>query len=143
MSTNLIAKMKSRKNKTELEGMQRANLRDCASMVKYFAWLEEALKNPDHTVTEYDAARKCEEFKSQGSDITICPAFPTMMAFGPNSASMHYFPEQETALRLTNGTMLLDSGFHYKDGTTDISRTLWLGDEPPNEFQRKVYSKSL
>ena len=44
--------------------MQRANLRDCASMVKYFAWLEEALKDPDHTVTEYDAARKCEEFKS-------------------------------------------------------------------------------
>ena len=61
---NLIASLKRKKNVTEREGMRQANLRDCASMVRYFAWLEESMQDPNHTITEYVAAEKCEEFKS-------------------------------------------------------------------------------
>ena len=123
--------------------MRKSNLRDCASMIRFFAWLEESLQDPNHTVTEYVAAEKCEEFKSQGSDLAIRPAFGTMMAFGLNSSCMHYFPDKDTALRLENGTLLLDSGFHYRNGTTDISRTLWLGNKEPSEFTKEVYTRSL
>ena len=140
---NRIASLKRKKNVTEREGMRQANLRDCASMIRYFAWLEESMQDPNHTITEYVAAEKCEEFKSQGSDLAIRPAFGTMMAFGSNSSCMHYFPDEDTALRMDNGTLLLDSGFHYHDGTTDISRTLWLGDKEPSQFTKEVYTRSL
>jgi len=46
--------------------MRRCNIKDCAAIVKYFAYLEEELKNPNHTLDEYSGARKVEEFRTQG-----------------------------------------------------------------------------
>ena len=73
-----------------------------------------------------------------------------MMAYGPNSSCMHYFPEDDNnavlkfgpGRELIQGPLLIDSGFHYRDGTTDISRTLWLG-ENPSYFLKEVYTRSL
>ena len=71
--------------------MLQANIRDCAALVKYFAWLEDEMKKPDHSIDEFTAAQKLQEIK-KSSDMFLGLSFPTMSSFGPSSSSPHYFP---------------------------------------------------
>ena len=102
--------------------------------MKYFAFLEENLQNPDHGLTEFTGARKVEEFRTH-NDLFINPSFDTISSIGANGAIIHYKPDEDTALPLNNNEIyLLDSGGQYYDGTTDITRTGHFGGTPPTAF---------
>jgi len=78
--------------------------------MKYFAFLEQELKNPNHTLDEFSGARKVEEIRTQG-ELYVGPSFDTISSIGSNGAIIHYKPKKETAKRLNNDEIyLLDSG---------------------------------
>lgn len=103
--------IKAVKNSTEMEGMRKVNIKNCASLIQYFAWMEDHLKkNPDSDMTEYTAAKKLEEFRKT-RDLYMGPSFDTISSMGPNGAVIHYKPEKTTALKMNNKEIyLLDSG---------------------------------
>ena len=103
--------------------------------MKYFAYLEKELQNPDHTLTEFTGAAHLDHLRTFG-DLHKGPSFQTISSIGPNGAIIHYEPEEATALKLNNNEIyLLDSGGQYLDGTTDITRTTHFGgDKPPTDF---------
>lgn len=132
--SGVIEDLKALKTETERDGMRRANIKDCAAIMKYFAFLQKELKNPDHTLDEYTGARKVEEIRTHG-ELYQGPSFDTISSMGPNGAVIHYKPVKETALRLNNNEIyLLDSGGQYLEGTTDITRTAHFGGNPPTAF---------
>jgi Xaa-Pro aminopeptidase len=124
--------------------MRTCHIRDCAAVIKYFAWLENELKsNPDTVITEYDGARKVDYFRTEG-DYFKGPSFDTISSTGPNGAVIHYKPAKDTALRLNlNEVYLLDNGGQYLDGTTDITRTVHFGGTEPTAFQKEMYTRVL
>ena len=90
--------------------MRDCNVKDCAAIMKYFAFLEEELRKPDHGLDEYSGARKVEEYRTFG-DLYKGPSFDTISSIGPNGAVIHYKPKQESAQKLNNDEIyLLDSG---------------------------------
>jgi len=115
--------------------MKACNVRDCAAIMKYFAYLEKELKKPDHTVDEYTGQVYLGELRTKG-DLHQGPSFDSISSIGANGAIIHYKPEADTAIRLNNNEIyLLDSGGQYLDGTTDITRTTHFdGDKPPTDF---------
>lgn len=90
--SKLLQHMKAAKNKVQQEGMRQCNIRDCAAIMKYFAFLEEELKKPDHGIDEYTGARKVEEYRTHG-DLYKGPSFDTISSIGANGAVIHYKPE--------------------------------------------------
>jgi Xaa-Pro aminopeptidase len=72
------------------------------------------------------------------------PSFDTISSIGPNGAVIHYKPSQDTALKLNNKQIyLLDNGGQYLDGTTDITRTVYFGNDEPTAFQKEMYTRVL
>lgn len=121
--------------------MRNSNLRDSAAIVKYFGWLENELKSPNCTLTEYDGARKVDSLRGEG-DYFVGPSFDTISSIGPNGAVIHYKPSKDTALKLSNKEVyLLDNGGQYYDGTTDITRTVHFTE--PTAFQKEMYTRVL
>jgi len=126
-----------------MEGMRQCNIRDCAAIMKYFAFLEEELQNPEHGLDEFSGARKVEEYRTHG-ELYKGPSFSTISSIGPNGAVIHYEPTEESALKLNNDEIyLLDSGGQYLDGTTDITRTGHFGGKDPTDFQKEAYTRVL
>lgn len=131
---NEIALMKAKKNKVQMDGMRQANIRDSAAIMKYFAFLEEVLRNNDHNLTEYKAGLQLLEFRKQNQYFKGL-SFETISAIGPNGAIIHYHPSETDSKRLdTDQIYLLDSGGQYLDGTTDITRTTHFGGKDPTPF---------
>jgi Xaa-Pro aminopeptidase len=127
----VIEHVKAVKNSVEMDGMRKANVKNCASLIQYFAWMEDYLKkNPDQKdMTEYTAAKKLEEFRKT-RELYVGPSFDTISSIGPNGAVIHYKPKKDTALAMNAHELyLLDSGVQYLDGTTDITRTVYFGGE--------------
>ena len=140
---NLIPLLKCQKNEVQQEGMRQCNIRDCAAIMKYFAFLEEELKKPGHGLNEFNGARKVEEYRTFG-DLYKGPSFDTISSIGANGAVIHYKPNLDDAKALNNDEIyLLDSGGQYLDGTTDITRTAHFGGKEPTAFQREAYTRVL
>ncbi|WP_099203513.1 aminopeptidase P family protein [Miniphocaeibacter massiliensis] len=130
--------MKSIKNDIEIENQRNAYVKDCVALVKFFNWLEENV--PNEEITELDAADKLLEFRKQG-DLFIEASFGTISAYGENAALPHYSPNKGNPVVLKNrGLYLLDSGGHYLDGTTDITRTVALGELTEDEKYHYTYT---
>ena len=120
-----IARMKSKKNETELAGMRAAHVRDGVAMVRFLAWLEEAV--PGGQVSELSAAAKLEAIRAQGEHFRGL-SFPTIAGYAAHGAIIHYSVDAGSNVSLrSKGLFLLDSGAQYLDGTTDITRTILLG----------------
>ena len=118
---------KARKNAAELDGMRAAHLRDGVAMVQLLAWLD--AQEPAN-LTEIDVVEKLEALRREAGITDI--SFDTICGAGPNGAIVHYRVTRATNRRLAAGEVLLiDSGGQYPDGTTDITRTLPLGDPLP------------
>lgn len=131
---NTIKDTKCAKNAAEMAGMYACNIRDCAAIMKYFAFLEEELRKPDHSLDEFSGARILDELRTHG-DLHQGPSFDTISSIGANGAVIHYKPEEGTSLKLNNNEIyLLDSGGQYLDGTTDITRTTHFGGSEPTAF---------
>ncbi len=114
--------------------VDQAHKKDGAALVSV---LKELLDGDrDHrTLTESGLAAKVDESRS-GFDLYVSPSFQTIVGFGPNGAIIHYHPSPETDRELgENELVLIDSGGQYLDGTTDVTRTVWVGSQiPPKEI---------
>ncbi|MDD2246640.1 MAG: aminopeptidase P family protein [Proteiniphilum sp.] len=118
--------MKSVKNETELKGFRNAMVKDGVALVKFYMWLEKAV--PTGEVAETDIEKKLREYRSL-QDLFVGESFGTIAGYGTNGAIIHYHASPETCLKLQpKGLLLIDSGAQYKDGTTDITRTVALGE---------------
>ena len=134
-----IYERKARKNTAELQGTRRAHVRDGASMVRFLRWLSE--ESPSGNVTELSAAARLEEIRATGEDYRG-PSFHTISAFGPNAAIVHYNATEQSNTTLSNGLYLIDSGGQYLDGTTDITRTVLIGNKV-SARQRRIFTLVL
>ncbi|NXJ50575.1 XPP1 aminopeptidase, partial [Spizaetus tyrannus] len=131
---------KAVKNASETEGMRRAHIKDAVALCELFNWLEKEVV-PKGTVTEIIAADKAEEFRSQQKDFVEL-SFATISSTGPNGAIIHYKPVPETNRTLSvNEIYLLDSGAQYKDGTTDVTRTMHFG--TPSAYEKECFTYVL
>lgn len=130
---------KSRKNATELAGTAEAHRRDGAAVTRFLHWLDTEAQSG--SMTEIDAALKLLDFR------TVDPAmkdmsFETISGAGPNGALPHYRVSSASNRPLERGSLyLVDSGGQYPDGTTDITRTVAIGE--PSADMRRHYTLVL
>jgi Xaa-Pro aminopeptidase len=125
-----ITAMKAVKNAAEIEGARAAHRRDGAAVSRFLAFL--AAEAPGGELTEIDAAERLEAFRVETGQLQDV-SFPTIAGTGPNGAVVHYRPTRRTNRRIAPGDLLLiDSGGQYRDGTTDVTRTVAVG-EPTAE----------
>lgn len=117
---------RARKNQVEIEGARRAHRRDGAALSRFLRWFDES--GQTGAVTEIDAAMKLEAFREETGELMDL-SFNSISSAGPNGAINHYRPDVATNRRLERGGLfLIDSGGQYRDGTTDVTRTLAIGD---------------
>lgn len=138
-SDSPVAKMKAVKNEVEIEGFERAMLSEGAAMVNLLYWLKPAVEQGG--VHELDVDRMLTEFRSE-DHLFRGLSFATIAAYGENAAIVHYEPnEKDNALLEPKGFLLLDCGGQYDCGTTDITRTIALGDL--TKEQKEDYTRVL
>lgn len=134
-----IVSMKAVKNKVEQEGFRAAMLRDGVAVVKFLAWLKSAVEAGGQTEISLDeclTALRAEQPKFKGI------SFDTIVGYEAHGAIVHYEATPETDIPVEpHGLVLIDSGAQYLDGTTDITRTIALGEL--TEEQRRVYTLVL
>lgn len=125
VSPSPVLKMQSVKNATELAGERIAMRKDAVALTRFFYWLEnEALKTPQ---TEITLAAQLGQFRAMGENYTD-DSFCTIAGWKGNGAIVHYHATPEECAKIEgDGVLLLDSGGQYLDGTTDITRTVWVG----------------
>ena len=123
---------KARKTDVEIEGSRQAHLRDGAAMVRFLAWLDETA--PSGGLTEIDVVTRLEGFRRDTNALQDI-SFETISGAGPNGAIVHYRVDENTNRAVNAGELLLvDSGGQYLDGTTDITRTMAIGDVGADEM---------
>lgn len=127
------------KNPAEQEGFRRAMVNDGVAMVKFLRWLEENV--PSGKITELDAEAKLNALRQEHPEFRGF-SFAPIMGYAANGAIVHReaSPEDNSTL-LPKGLLLCDSGAHYRSGTTDITRTIALGEVTAEE--RKAYTLVL
>ncbi len=135
---------KARKNATELAGARRAHIRDGAAIVRFLAWMDQV--GPSGTIDEIAAAEKLRAFRAEtaaadGAEL-VDLSFDTISGVGPNAALPHYRVSAKTARVIAPDTLyLVDSGAQYRDGTTDITRTIAIG--TPTAEMRDRFTRVL
>ncbi|MCB5409235.1 aminopeptidase P family protein [Pseudogemmobacter faecipullorum] len=129
---------KACKNPGEITHTREAHLRDGAAMAEFLCWLD---REAPGDLTEIAVVRALEEFR-RASNALFDISFDTICGAGPDGAIIHYRVTEETDRALQSGELLLvDSGAQYQDGTTDITRTIAIGD--PGEEARICYTAVL
>ncbi len=124
-SRNITTNMKAIKNEKEIENTKKAYIIDGISLVKFFNWLE--IGSTTGTLNEYVASKKLHELRADNESF-IEESFESIIGYKDNAAVVHYAPSSVGSKTIENeGLILIDSGAHYKEGTTDITRTLALG----------------
>jgi Xaa-Pro aminopeptidase len=132
---------KAKKNEVELAGSRAAHVRDAVAVVKFLTWLELEVVTRGQRPTECEAADKLDGLRSE-QDLFVSLSFPTISSAGPNGAIIHYRPLPETCARIdAEHVYLVDSGGQYRDGTTDITRTVHFG--TPTAWQRECFTRVL
>ena len=131
-ATDLCVLPKAKKNKTEQEGARAAHRRDGVAMSRFLCWLEAAA--PHGGLTEWSVAEKLQQFRKD-TGMLLDLSFDSIAGAGPNAAIPHYHVNPDNCLPLRiNEIFLIDSGGQYQDGTTDITRTVIVG-EPTDEMR--------
>ena len=127
-----IALLKAVKNVVEIEGARAAHRRDGAAVTRFLAWFDR--EAPRGKLTEIDIVEALESFRRE-SGLLKDVSFSTIAGAGPDGAIVHYRVTRKTNRRITPGDLvLIDSGGQYEDGTTDITRTVIVG-EPSAEMR--------
>ena len=131
-----IVVLKARKNAIELEGERIAMRQDAVALTRFFKWLEEEAFANGQTQTEWTLMEKLHEYRLMGENF-VEESFGTIAGYLGNGAIVHYSATADNcAVVKPEGMLLLDSGGQYLDGTTDITRTVWLGGEQPAQAKR-------
>ncbi|MCA1529085.1 aminopeptidase P family protein [Bradyrhizobium yuanmingense] len=127
-----VALLKAVKNATEIKGTKTAHLRDAVALARFLAWIDR--EAPSGKLTEIDAVEALETFRRDTGALRDV-SFPTISGTGPNGAIVHYRVTRKSNRRIAPGDLLLiDSGAQYEDGTTDVTRTMAVG-EPTDEMR--------
>ena len=123
---------KAIKNQAEIAGHQSAQARDGAAIARFLKWVE--AEAPSGKLDELNASDRLQAFREEGGMLRDL-SFDTISGSGPNGAIVHYKASPETNRPIAmNSLYLVDSGGQYEDGTTDITRTLVIG-EPTDEMR--------
>ncbi|WP_131196480.1 aminopeptidase P family protein [Lichenihabitans psoromatis] len=125
MVADPIALMKAAKTQAERQGSRDAHRRDAAAVVRFLAWFDR--EAPKGGLTEIDAVEALESFR-RDTGLLKDVSFPTIAGFGPHAAIPHYRVTTASNRSIGQGMFLIDSGAQYEDGTTDITRTVVVGD---------------
>jgi Xaa-Pro aminopeptidase len=132
--TDPVALMKSVKNETEVSGARAAHIRDGTAVVRFLSWFD--ARAASGTISEIDAVEALESFRREGGQLKDI-SFPTIAGAGPDGAIVHYRVTIGTNRMITPGELfLIDSGGQYEDATTDITRTVAVG-EPTAEMRAR------
>jgi Xaa-Pro aminopeptidase len=130
---------KARKNAVEIAGAKAAHARDGVAMVRFLAWLD--AEAPKGQLTEIDVVKALEGFRRDTNALRDI-SFETISGAGPNGAIVHYRVNDDTNRPVNPEELLLvDSGGQYIDGTTDITRTIVVGQ--PTDEHRACYTRVL
>lgn len=127
-----ITLLKAIKNHAEIVGSRSAHRRDGAAVTRFLAWLDR--EAPAGKLTEIDVVAALESFR-RDTGVLKDISFPTIAGAGPNGAIVHYRVTKASNRKIRkNELLLVDSGAQYEDGTTDITRTVIVG-EPSDEMR--------
>lgn len=138
-ATDPIEAPRARKNATEQAGARSAHIRDGAAVTRFLAWFAE--EAPKGGLDEIQAAEKLLAFRRETNQLKDI-SFPTISGAGANGAIVHYRVTHATNAPIEQNTLyLVDSGAQYRDGTTDITRTLLVGEPSPEH--RRAYTLVL
>ncbi len=130
---NPTTMMKAIKNETELERSRHFYLQDSVQVCRFIFWLKNAIKTEQ--ITEISAAKKMDELRSEIEGF-LDLSFETISAYNENAAMAHYAPDEASCSILQRkGFLLVDSGGQFEGGTTDVTRTIVLG-EVSDEMKR-------
>ena len=138
-STDPCSMPKACKNSAEKEGTRKAHLRDGAAMARFLCWFDGA--SASGKLTEISVAEKLEKFRDETGKLEDI-SFDTISGFGPNGALPHYRVSRESNRKIEGDSLyLIDSGGQYRDGTTDITRTIAVGE--PSADMHKAFTLVL
>lgn len=138
-NSNPTEYLKAVKNPVEVDNERLAHLRDGVAVTKFIHWVKKEVGKT--RITECSAADKIEEFRKQQENY-LQPSFHPIMAYGEHGAIVHYGADEGSdAVLCPEGFLLSDTGGHYLEGTTDITRTIALG--PLTEEQKELYTTVL
>ena len=130
-----VTYLKNIKNDVEVSNMKKSHIRDGVYMAKYMYWVKQQMKNGAN-LTEKTASDYLDNLRRE-DNLFLDLSFPTISGYAENGAIVHYEAEYETAKKLeAKGLYLFDSGATYKDGTTDVTRTISLGE---NTYEEKLH----
>ena len=134
-----IVLMKAVKTLQETEHIRAAHVKDGVAVTRFMYWLKTTVGK--EKITEISAAKKLETFRKQAEGY-LGPSFEPIIAYGAHGAIVHYEPTEQTDVKMTEGSFCLaDTGGHYREGTTDVTRTFALG--TVSEEEKKYYTTVL
>ncbi|MBO1871049.1 aminopeptidase P family protein [Lachnoanaerobaculum sp. Marseille-Q4761] len=130
-----VTYLKNIKNDVEVSNMKKSHIRDGVYMAKYMYRIKKQMKE-GAKFTEKTASDILDNLR-RGDELFLDLSFPTISGYAENGAIVHYEAEYETAKQMeSKGLYLFDSGATYKDGTTDVTRTISLGE---NTYEEKLH----
>jgi Xaa-Pro aminopeptidase len=136
---SIPTRLKAVKNVTEIENIGKAMLKDGVALTKFFHWIE--INAGSVPMSELSLTEKLNHIRA-GQENFVCLSFSTIMAWNDHAALPHYNPSASSdAVIGQEGLLLVDSGSHYLEGTTDITRTVATG--KPSEKQKKDFTLVL
>lgn len=131
--------MKACKTPEETDGFRAAHIKDGAALCRFLYWLKTRIG--EEPMTELSAAARLAAFRAEQPDF-LDLSFDTIAGYGPHGAIVHYDPTPETDVPLhPEGLLLVDSGAHYRQGTTDVTRTIALG--PVTQEEKRMFTLVL
>ena len=123
---DITTRLKAIKNDAEIKNQRNAYIKDGVALVKFFNWIDKNIGKEE--ISEISSAEKLEEFRRE-QKLFVQPSFETISAYSANAAMAHYRATDDSfSILEAKGLYLVDSGGQYLDGTTDITRTVALGD---------------
>lgn len=136
---NLTLLPKAVKNETEMENERIAHIKDGVAVTKFIHWIKKNVTRT--TITELSTAEKLYQFRSEQEHF-LGESFDPIIAYGTHAAIVHYSATEATDIPLeARGMVLADTGGHYLEGTTDITRTIVLG--PVTAKEKKFFTAVL
>ena len=131
--------MKACKTQEETDGFRAAHIKDGAALCRFLYWLKTRIG--EEPMTELSAAARLAAFRAEQPDF-LDLSFDTIAGYGLHGAIVHYDPTPETDVPLhPEGLLLVDSGAHYRQGTTDVTRTIALG--PVTQEEKRMFTLVL
>jgi Xaa-Pro aminopeptidase len=139
--TDPVLVPKAVKNPVEIAGQRAAQARDGAALARFLHWLDRV--GPEGEQTELTASARLEG-ERRATNALIDLSFGTISGAGPNGAIVHYSASEATCRAIEPNSMyLVDSGGQYRDGTTDVTRTVWIGPDAPPADVRDRFTRVL